>query len=273
MELKVLSFNIWDLPLWFVKNRKERLLGTIKYLRDLDADIVCLQESFDVKHRKILHENLKDIYFFSGAMAKSRKVLFFKVFDKSGGLVTLSKYPILQSNFVPYSRVFNSAVGEALARKGFLETVVKTPVGELKVVNTHLHEETFLFDRTLRLKQLGKIFQQFNGRGIPAILVGDFNQHSMERQEDFSELFELIGFYHPLRYNNESHEAPTYRPGNPYVESWPNRTRGPKRFDYILVKGLKQMGLHAEYYHPQYLNPPLSDHDPLLLVLSEKGGG
>ena len=57
-QLKIVSFNIWDLPYWFVKNRRQRILQIAEYLRRLDAEIVCLQESFDVHHRRLLYEHL-----------------------------------------------------------------------------------------------------------------------------------------------------------------------------------------------------------------------
>lgn len=269
MRLKILSFNIWDLPLFIVKHRERRFKGLLNYLDEQDADIVCLQESFDVKHRRELYERFKDKYFFSGGLFDIRKILFLKAFDKSGGLLTLSKFPIVESRFVPYSRIFNSAFGEALARKGFLETVLETPMGKLKVINTHLHEEAFVFDRKVRLVQLKKVFRQMNGRGLPGIFIGDFNQHSMARQGDFTELFDSIGFTHPLRADHISNELPSYRPENPYVEYWLNRTVLPKRFDYILVRGLEGLGLRTMQYEPQKLEPALSDHDPVLLTLSD----
>src|SRR5438132_12796636 len=57
-QLKIVSFNIWDLPYWFVKNWRQRILQIAEYLQRLDADIVCLQESFDVHHRRLLYEHL-----------------------------------------------------------------------------------------------------------------------------------------------------------------------------------------------------------------------
>ena len=52
-QLKIVSFNIWDLPYWFVKNRRQRILQIAEYLQRLDAEIICLQESFDVHHRRL----------------------------------------------------------------------------------------------------------------------------------------------------------------------------------------------------------------------------
>jgi endonuclease/exonuclease/phosphatase family metal-dependent hydrolase len=68
-QLKIVSFNIWDLPYWFVKNREQRMLQISEYLRKLDAEIVCLQESFDVRHRRFLYESLgSDKYYASGVV-------------------------------------------------------------------------------------------------------------------------------------------------------------------------------------------------------------
>ncbi len=268
MNIKVLSFNIWDLPLFFVKNRAERFAGLLEYLKKTDADIVCLQEAFDVHHRERLIESFKDKYEYVGD-GDFRKLLFFKVFDKTGGLMVLSKFPVKFKRFVPYSRLFNSAIGELFARKGFLEVILETPNGDLRVINTHLHEETPFFDRSVRLAQLRKIFNMIENKNFPTLLMGDFNQHSMAHQKDFSDFFDSFGLHHPL---HRDPQLPTYRPGNIYVDSWINRTKTPKRFDYIMVGLLDRLGLEATHYKPEHLEVDLSDHDPVLLLLSSEEG-
>src|SRR5262245_47349742 len=73
-QLKIVSFNIWDVPYWFVKNRKQRILQIADYLRSLDAEIVCLQESFDVHHRRLLYAHLGlERYYASGGFEATRK--------------------------------------------------------------------------------------------------------------------------------------------------------------------------------------------------------
>lgn len=266
MQIKVLSFNIWDLPLFFVRNRKSRFEGLLKYLESSDADIVCLQEAFDVSHRERIIEKFKNKYNYVGDGA-FRKILFIKIFDKTGGLMMLSKFPVKFKRFVPYSRLFNSGIGEMFARKGFLEVILETPNGDLRVINTHLHEETPFFDRSIRLSQLRKIFSKIEGIDLPTLLMGDFNQHSMTHQKDFAEYFDSFGLQHPL--HQEPH-LPTYRPENIYVDNWINRTKVPKRFDYIMVKSMDALGLEATHYKPEHLEVELSDHDPLVLLFSSK---
>lgn len=266
MKLEILSFNIWDLPLFFVKHRRERVLNIAEYLVKQNADVICLQEAFDVEHRVFLAEKLKSQgYYAAYGTHRMRKILFFKVFDATGGLLIFSKFPIRSSHFTSFSRYDNSAFGEFLAQKGFLETILETPSGLLRVVNTHLHEETpFFIDKSIRLRQLRHLFDVMSGGDIPTILTGDLNQHAIANQEEFAELFQSVGFEHPTRSSE-----PTYRPENRYVDTWMNRTRLPKRYDYMLTKGIDTLGFRATHYAPVPLFPPLSDHDPVLLTLED----
>src|SRR5215470_4044651 len=97
--LTMVSFNIWDVPYWFVKNRQQRILQIAAYLQELDADIVCLQESFDVHHRRALYERLGcERYYASGGFEATRQAPL-AVFDTTGGLVIFSKFPIIQDTF------------------------------------------------------------------------------------------------------------------------------------------------------------------------------
>ncbi|MDO8516139.1 MAG: endonuclease/exonuclease/phosphatase family protein [bacterium] len=267
MQFKVVSFNIWDLPLFFVRNRKERIAALPAYLKSLDADIICLQESFDPQHRVFLKNAMGSDYHMAGGDGGGRRRFLMKNFDDTGGLVIFSKYPVIKNEFTPHNRLVHFALGEFLGRKGCLTATVRTPVGDMEIINTHLHEETpFRVDRAVRRHQLAGILRHVNDTQLPAVLVGDFNQDALNHQEDFAELFETTGFSHPL--NPHSDHKPSFRPENPYVERWKNRTRGPKRFDYMLVRNLKHAGLSATYYEPQILPIPLSNHDPLLLTLS-----
>ena len=51
MKLKILTWNIAALPrlINLFGNPSERINGIIEYLKEVDADIICLQEVFDNK--------------------------------------------------------------------------------------------------------------------------------------------------------------------------------------------------------------------------------
>ncbi len=268
MSIKVISLNIWDLPFWFVKDRKKRILRIVEYIKKSEADVVCLQESFDVKNRVFLKDELNNKYRIAGDAFETRRIFFVKLFDVTGGLVVFSKFPIIKSGFIPYSRIFNSTITETIGRKGFLEVVVVTPLGDMKIVDTHMHQETTLFSRKIRLRQTAKMIKKINRDGMPTILAGDFNENYLMEEREFVELFDLTGFSTPLIPGQKIDFRPTYRPDNHYVDNWLNRIRFPKRYDYMFVKNIEKMGLRVTRYEPEYLRPPLSDHDPVVLELS-----
>ncbi len=267
VHIRILSFNIWDLPLWFVKDREIRIRNIAKYIKKSDADVICLQESFDVGHRILLRDQLKEKYQIAGDAMETRRILFVKLFDMTGGLVVFSKFPIVRSQFIPYGRFLNSDITEMLGRKGFLEVFVKTPAGEFRIVNTHMHQESIFFDKIIRLRQMTKMIMKMDHSEVPTVLAGDFNEDHLMDDGEFAELFKKTGFSNPLKLKSGEEMPPTYRPENRYVDNWWNRIRFPKRYDYMLVKNLSEAGLRVVDYRPRYITPPLSDHDPLLLIL------
>lgn len=267
MEIKVVSFNIWDLPLWFIKDRSKRLAGLINYLKELDADIICLQEAFDPNNRKKLIKSFAGVYEATNDIINHRRILGLKLFDSSGGLVIFSKFPILNSSFIPHNRFSNSTLGEVFGRKGVLHATVKTPVGNLEIMNIHLHEEGLWFaDRIIRYNQLSRILEQVNANNKPSILVGDFNQFNLVQRLDFMNLLQANNFIHA---GKEKNLTPSYRLENPYFNGFFNNPPGSVRLDYIFTRKLDVLKLKVIDYQVEILKPSLSDHDPVILTLCQ----
>src|SRR5262245_6020927 len=157
-QLKIVSFNIWDLPYWFVKDRRQRILQIAEYLQQLDAEIICLQESFDVHHRRFLYEHLGfDRYYVSSGCEATRKAPL-AAFDTTGGLVIFSKFPIIQDTFMPLSQ-FTPSIVERIGRKGVLAATIETPYGVMQVFNIHLYNGRSFFARNIRVKQLKSVLE------------------------------------------------------------------------------------------------------------------
>ncbi len=266
-QLKIVSFNIWDLPYWFVKNRRQRILQIAEYLRRLNAEIVCLQESFDVHHRRLLYEHLGlERYYASGGFEDTRKAPL-AVFDTTGGLVIFSKFPIIQHKFIPFNQ-FTPSLIERIGRKGVLEATIETPYGVIQVLNIHLHMGKNFFARNIRIKQLKSILERMKvPLHLPVILAGDFNENALMEQEKFVNILRSRGLAHSVHF--EQYEfMPSYRIKNPFVNNWLNRSKYSRRLDYILVNLTEDFDLKVVQYEPMYLIPPLSDHDPIFLYLS-----
>ena len=266
-QLKIVSFNIWDLPYWFVKNRKQRIRQIAEYLQRLDAEIICLQESFDVHHRRVLYEYLGlERYYASGGFEETRKVPFAS-FDTTGGLVIFSKFPIIQYKFIPFNQ-FTPSLIEHIGRKGVLEAIIETPYGVIQVFNIHLHVGKNFLAHSIRVKQLKSVLKRMKSQpNLPIILAGDFNENALMDQKKFVTMLQSRRLTHSLQF--EQYEfMPSYRIKNPFVNNWLNRSRYSRRLDYILVSLTEEFDLKVVQYEPMYLIPPLSDHDPVFLSLS-----
>jgi endonuclease/exonuclease/phosphatase family metal-dependent hydrolase len=266
-QLRIVSFNIWDLPYWFVKNRKQRILQIAEYLQRLDAEIICLQESFDVHHRRLLYEHLGlERYYASGGFEETRKVPLAS-FDTTGGLVIFSKFPIIQYKFIPFNQ-FTPSLIEHIGRKGLLEATIETPYGVIQVFNIHLHVGKNFLAHSIRVKQLKSVLDRMKSQpNLPIILAGDFNENALMEQKEFVTILQSRGLTHSLHF--EQYEfMPSYRIKNPFVNNWLNRSKYSRRLDYILVRLTEEFDLKVVQYEPMYLIPPLSDHDPVFLSLS-----
>jgi endonuclease/exonuclease/phosphatase family metal-dependent hydrolase len=266
-QLKIVSFNIWDLPYWFVKNRRQRILQIAEYLQRLDAEIICLQESFDVHHRRLLYEHLGlERYYTSGGFEETRKVPL-AVFDTTGGLVIFSKFPIIQHTFIPFNH-FTPSLVERIGRKGVLEATIETPHGAMQVFNIHLHMGKNFFARSTRVKQLKSVIERIKLHlYLPIILAGDFNENALMEQKRFLNILQSRGLIHS-EYFEQYEFMPSYRIKNPFTNNWLNRSKYSCRLDYILVSLTEDFDLKVAQYEPMYLTPPLSDHDPVFLSLS-----
>ena len=228
---------------------------------------MCLQESFDVQHRRLLYERLgMERYYASGGFDETRKVPF-AVFDTTGGLVIFSKFPILQYRFTPFHH-FTPSVVERIGRKGVLEATIETPHGIMQVFNIHLHVGNHFFAHNLRAKQLKSVLERMKIQShLPSILAGDFNENALMEQKKFATMLQSRGLVHSLYF--EPYEfMPSYRIKNPLVNTWINRAKYSRRLDYILVNLTENFYLKVMQYEPIYLTPPLSDHDPVFLSLS-----
>ncbi len=260
MQIKIISYNIWDLPLWFVKNRKARVKRVAEYLAQSGADIICIQEAWSRSGRATLYRILGEAGY-EHVSARERLVLI-----GNGGLLTFSKFPIVSKKFTPFSRL-SAAFVELFAAKGVLEVTVDTPQGKLSVFNTHLHSPSWVFGQTIRLRQMKRVLDVLAQDEAAAVLAGDFNEDKLWEQKEFTKILNAAAFLNPLSVALDM--PPTYRLENEFVNIWINRAYAPSRFDYIFVRSLDKLGFTVKTYQPLYLTPALSDHDPVVVVFGE----
>jgi endonuclease/exonuclease/phosphatase family metal-dependent hydrolase len=130
-----------------------RALGSI--LAQSDYDLVCLQEVMYRRHFHLLRDA------FAPGVASGAIVL-------KGGLVILSRWPLLGSGFVRFART-GPLRPEYLMRKGVLLARVALPGGEVTIANTHLSA-----DPAHARVELELLRTSLPAAG-PLIVAGDFN--------------------------------------------------------------------------------------------------
>lgn len=182
-RLRVVNWNVWGLP-WGISDAREARMKQIpQAILALEPDLICLQEVWVEEDGEALIEAFK------------AAGLEHHAFESSGllgsGLLIASRYPIQATRFEAFEssgKLHKVWHGDAWARKGALEVRVKTPLGGLRVVDTHLHAsyggEEYRALQTAQAAQLGHFLGDFginppqqrdDSARIPLLLLGDLN--------------------------------------------------------------------------------------------------
>lgn len=128
----------------------------IKYLKELDADIICIQEIL-YSQFAILKQSLKLDGVFAANINKSTLMY---------GIATLSKNEILDKK-----HIFLKSKGE---QRGFLHTNIFSKIRSVDVINTHLG-----LDKDERKEQLNQIVDFTNRLRKAKVICGDFNEKNI----------------------------------------------------------------------------------------------
>lgn len=128
----------------------------IKYLKELDADIICLQEIL-YNQFAILKQSLKLDGVFAANVNKPTLMY---------GIATLSKNEILDKK-----HIFLKSKGE---QRGLLHTNIFSKICSVDVINTHLG-----LDKDERKEQLNQIVDFTNRLRKAKVICGDFNEKNI----------------------------------------------------------------------------------------------
>ncbi len=264
-RLRVVSFNVWGLPLGAAADLETRLARMPAALRALDADVICLQECWTVPVRDALIAGLAPEW--SPAHAAG------------GGLVLLSRLPLSDARFTPYPPAPHLSLLEKLAGKGILEATVATASGPVRVLDTHCTA----FDHPSRDVQIRHFLSATLGGepDLPLLLVGDMNLHPVLAGPDGAESFDPVyaavlsaGFEDarpPVREQDGRFELPA--PGTwggwPRPESDDEARQAGASIDHVFARGGGGRGFHVLATRVELWSrrTALSDHNLLLADL------
>lgn len=222
--MRVATWNIW----WRHGDWRSRQGPILETLRELDADIVALQE--------VCLRDPDQVSWLVGAFPDHHVVASPGGADDRFTVVNaiVSRWPIVDSDATFLD------VGELPPHRTALRARVDAPVGPVEVWTTHLSHG---FDQSaLRQRQLAQVSAEIASRrtdpatGFPPLLLGDLNavpdsdeiRRLTGRSEAYAPRFVMTDVW------SQAGDGPgvTYSEANPYVDdsAWPER-----RLDYVFV--------------------------------------
>ncbi|MEZ4912295.1 MAG: endonuclease/exonuclease/phosphatase family protein [Saprospiraceae bacterium] len=260
--IEVLSYNTWGLPIALDGHDQDRRFNVMGYeLASINSEIIALQETFHSNLRQNILQTLGKTYYHCMDYSKNRNLLGLCHMDYLGGLMTFSKYPILEEKFYPFPDQPNSKIIELIGRKGFLISKIQFGDIECYIVNTHLYAGSSANDERHRKAQIEFLFRTLKELDIineRIILVGDFNiQHPCLQ---FSEVYQIITETHHFEDSkpiiNENDFTYNCRT-NAYVPNNENKSK----LDYIFLSRRMQEEFTVRNQGIEMNSPaPCSDH-------------
>lgn len=207
--------------------KESRLKQLFKHVKDANYDVICLQEIFTdpfnkriTMLEKFAQDNDYHLYH-----PKNNKFCSFKT---NSGLAILSKYGLIDANFIEYKT--SISLPNSLSTCGFVHVVYKHNDTLVNLINVHLQSGPFNWQQDVRYKQLLEIKQyiddNINLDGL-IIITGDFNANC----KLWSHIYNIFPYlYDPFK-GKELNDVYTFHIPN---------TCNVQRFDGILVsKGYK----------------------------------
>jgi endonuclease/exonuclease/phosphatase family metal-dependent hydrolase len=257
-RVRVLSLNTWLLPV-ASQALEERLARLPAAIAAHEPDVICLQEVWTPQARIALEKGLE------GWHASSAR---------GGGLLTLSRWPIVRQHLVRFTPVPGLSLEERIAGKGLLLCEVAAPGGPLRVANTHVAfgdpgNDPQNAELLALLAQLGD---------LPLVVAGDLNRRFDPWRPDGPAVgyrpWWQEGFVHvdPLVAGTTGEAASVLRTLKqvPTRSGWPPLA-APVGWtpDHMLVRDGDRRAVNVRTYRVVFQGPgaALSDHHGLLVDL------
>ncbi|MEM8907991.1 MAG: endonuclease/exonuclease/phosphatase family protein [Bacteroidota bacterium] len=179
-SLHLLSLNTWGLPVRMIgHDQGKRFRNIPTALLEANPEIICLQECFSKRLRKKILTQLDSLYYITTDHLCQRKILGLLKTDCYGGLMTLSKYPVLHEEFFPFPIFQKMTFSEKSGNKGFLISVLDLGEQKLNIINTHLYSGNSALAETQRMKQAQYFNQVLDNfllqHPYDCVLAGDLN--------------------------------------------------------------------------------------------------
>jgi len=259
--LRIVTLNLWGIPLNLSADREHRFRAFGDVLPRLQADLVSLQE--------VWTENDEKFIISRAAAAGLSYAHYFRSGAFGSGLLVLSRYPIQEVLFHQFrlkGKPEKIWQGDFYAGKGIGLARVQSPAGLLDFYNMHPiaqyasdDKDEYTAHRTAAMYEAAN-FINAHSPSNPVILAGDFN--ITPHQPAYRMLLTLgclTDGYDTLYPDDPSI---TFSLENPYNRNY----REPERLDYICLRNGENQLLEPQSaeiilkHQPEYPYMPYSDH-------------
>lgn len=233
----LLDINLFGLsffkPAAYIEKRTEAIA---KQLKDSNADIIALQEVYLRKHHRYFIEELEEVYPYHAYPEMQR-------FNWGSGLMTFSKFPMIEWNFTPFVEL--GTVDEKIfTKRGMLNASVKICGSvSINIVNIHLtsggvfHQMDDKKIEQKRSKQIEEVLRVANETKTEGVIIlGDFNLGPRVSTKNYEEVLHY-GFKDVYDVYCRAHQLPgevTWDITNPLIVN--QFGVGSNRLDHIMIK-------------------------------------
>ena len=201
MLLKILSYNIQLCPTFVITqdNNKRAILISEYIGRNFSSlDIITFCEAFDAHSRNILLNGLIRYGFLY-----SSEVLDTDNFFYNGGVIIVSKHPIINTNFHIFK---NSSGSDSLSNKGIVYSRILVELEYVNIFTTHL--QAWEMSSEVRNKQIVELtdfikYYNFDIKDI-VIVTGDFNCDFKNIKKHSRNMFEYPNIISKQKYTLDS---------------------------------------------------------------------
>jgi endonuclease/exonuclease/phosphatase family metal-dependent hydrolase len=265
-----------------VPYRDERLPHIIDALEGIGADVVCLQEVFSIQHCERLTSTLRKVYPHFVRHDNGNRLRL------SHGLLTLSKFPVRRSAFVPFATA--PRFERFWIRRGALAATMDLGADEspINIVNVHTTSggrggsETSAADRVrdMQIRELHAVASALPGR---TLICGDFNAGPEASPKNYKTILskgyiDAFALLHPEAAGVTP--AVTWDPTNELNDQTGRFADSPpQRVDHIFLNGSAMATLEAAETRIEFEAPrvpvagktvTLSDHFGLFVRLKSR---
>lgn len=287
-SLSVMSYNVYQLPSVLPQYKsKERAVQLLKYITNLSTnspDVLVIEEGFNARFGNEFLAKIKSIYPYATPLlglycsSGGGSTLYpnnwdgyfgncgNSIFHINGGIIILSKYPILKKYQLIYENQINSP--EGLTNRGVAYAVIEKNNKKYHIFGTHTASEQPNYPgsvtRELQFTEMKNFKNFFNIPATePVIYAGDMNVEFTQNAEYLTMKNKLNG---DINYTfNPLTDRGTYSNLNTVVQ-YQGYTTYNNTLDYIFIS--KENKLPTEIpvmqrFTASYWGGDISDHDPV----------